>query len=519
MAKKTHKSYTSPKAIRYYLSTMVGVIFLLLVQVLLFILLYMGLFFNSDKSTYYACAYLFFNIVSVCVVLTIINRKCPTAYKLAWVVPILMFPAAGGSFYLLARGRSLHKVAVARIKQNRELLKRDFPPVTMPTKEETGSFSTIPPFLESEGFPSLTNTDAIFLKSGEVFFEQLKQDLEKAEKFIFLEFFIIHEGVMWDTILEILERKAKEGVVVRVLYDGMGSLKTLPTGYCKKLRQKGIDAKVFQTFVPLLSTFQNNRDHRKIIAIDGKIAYTGGINLSDEYINEYDRFGHWLDNGIRLHGRAATQFARFFLEMWYTNHPSDPDPSVFFAYEDAPAKGTVIPYSEAPLFERGCIKNLYLQMISRAKDYVYITTPYLIPGDDLLQALCIAARGGVDVRLITPYHGDHEAVHLISRSYYKDLIEQGVRIYEYLPGFIHSKTLVCDDKICSVGTCNLDYRSLYLHYECGTLCIDSPCVAEVRDDFLNTLERCKELFPEDLKKPSALHRLFISVARLFEPML
>ena len=520
MAKKKHKSYTSPKAIRYFLSTMIIVIVLLLVQILLLILMYMGLFLRSGQSVYYAAAHVVLYFTSMLVVLSIINRKCPTAYKLAWAVPILLFPAAGGIFYILARSRNVHRIALARIRQSRALLQRDLPPKYTPSRAETGNFSTLPPYLQSEGFPAFAATDALFLESGEKYHEHFLDDLKSAERFIFLEFFIIHEGVMWDSVLEILEQKAKQGVTVRILYDGMGSLKTLPAGYCKRLKEKGIDAKVFQKFVPLISTMQNNRDHRKIVSIDGRIAYTGGINLSDEYINQYDRFGHWLDSGIRIEGRAAEQFTRLFLEMWYTNHKADPDPTVFFGKSaQKQAKGFVIPYADSPLFESNCIKETYLTLINSAREYLYITTPYLIPGDDLLSALKIAAKSGVDVRLLTPYHGDHAVVHLISRSYYKELSEAGVRIYEYLPGFIHSKNFVCDDRVCSVGTTNLDYRSLYLHYECGALCFGNDAVLQVKNDFLKTLHLCRELTPEGIKKPSPPLRLFISVMRLFEPML
>lgn len=519
MAKKTQKSYTNPKAIRYFLSTMIIVIIALLIQIFLLMLLYMSLFFNSSQSIYYGLAYLSCHAISILVVLGIINRKCPIAYKLSWVVPILLFPLAGGWVYLLARSRNLHRIAKKRIENSRMLLKKHLPHSCQPPAESLCSFSTLPAFLKSEGFPAFSDTSANYLETGEAYFKQLKEDLKKAEQFIFLEFFIIHEGVMWDEILDILREKAQSGVTVRILYDGMGSLKTLPYGYCKKLKQMGIDAKIFQRFVPLLSTMQNNRDHRKIVVIDGKVAFTGGINLSDEYINEYDRFGHWLDSGIRLEGQAVAQFTRFFLEMWYTNHTPDPDPSVFFNNLPKQARGWVIPYCDSPLFESNCIRDLYLTLINSARKYIYITTPYLIPGDELLSALRLAAKSGVDVRLITPFHGDHKIVHTISRSYYKELTDAGVRIYEYLPGFVHSKSFVCDDLVCSVGTANLDYRSLYLHYECGALCINTPTVKAVKDDFLTVIARSKEVTPQKLPPFSSIQRLLISVIRLFEPML
>lgn len=519
MSKKKSKSYTSPKAVRYFLSTAIIVIVALLIQIFLLALLYMNLFWRIDNRTYFGIAYLACHGVSLLVVLNIINRKCPIAYKLAWVVPILLFPTAGGFVYLLARSRSLHKLAKQRILTAKELLKPDLPQTSGPSKNDLENYSTLPAFLQKEGFPAFSDTAATFLPGGEEYFKKLKEDLQKAEHFVFLEFFIIHEGIMWDSILEILKEKAKEGVTVRILYDGMGSLKTLPRGYCKKLQSMGIDAKIFQKFVPLISTVQNNRDHRKIIVIDGKIAYTGGINLSDEYINEYDRFGHWLDSGVRLEGCAATQFARFFLEMWYVGHKIDEDFHQFLISAPQKARGLVIPYTDSPLFESNCIKDLYLKLISSSKNYVYITTPYLVPGDDLLGALCLAAKSGVDVRLIIPFHGDHKIVHMIAKSYYKDLIGAGVRIYEYLPGFIHSKNIVCDDLVCSIGTANLDYRSLYLHYECGALCINSDIVRQVKEDFIHTVSCSKEIRPTKLPPFSSIQRLLISVIRLFEPML
>jgi cardiolipin synthase len=505
--------------VRYFLSTAVIVVAVLLIQLLLLLLLYMTLFFRFDHSSYYGLAYLFCHMISFPVVLIVINRRCPAAYKLSLIVPILLFPPAGAVLYLIMQSRSLHQIAKKRVLKARKLLAPPSSTVETPKKERLSSFSTLPAYLLSQGFPAFSGTQALFLESGEDYFSRLKEDLRQAKRFIFLEYFIIHEGVMWDEILEILEQKARSGVTVRLLYDGMGSLKTLPRGYCKRLKERGIDAKVFQKFVPLISTMQNNRDHRKIAVIDGKIAYTGGVNLADEYINEYDRFGHWLDSGLRLEGQGADQFTRFFLEMWYTNHPFEEEFQKFLGGAPKEAGGLVIPYNDAPLFEENCIKNLYLKMISSAVDYVYITTPYLVPGDELLEALCLAAKSGVDVRLITPHHGDHKIVHMISRSYYRELVCAGVRIYEYLPGFIHSKNIVCDDKIASVGTANLDYRSLFLHYECGALCLENDAVFKIKNNFLKTAALSKEISEELLPPLPPVQRLLISVMRLFEPML
>ena len=516
--KQQNYEYTRSKTVRYFLSQMIVVIILLLLQFTLVGLFFIAMFINSQRSVLYAVAFIVCWLSSAVVAFVVINRKCNTAYKLAWVVPVLLFPGAGAALYLLVRGGSVHKIAKKRILKSRESFSQIAPPPLDAPFPEDHAKARLRSYLDSIGFPAYDGTSAVYLPTGEAFQEKLLEELRKAEKFIFIEFFIIHEGEMWDGVLKILEEKAAQGVIVRVMYDGMGSLKTLPGNYPKVLRKKGIDAKVFGPFVPLISSTQNNRDHRKIVVIDGKVAFTGGINQSDEYINLYERFGHWKDSGICISGKGAERMTRLFLELWYTNHTPDEKPEEFLPAYAEKAPGYIVPYADSPLFETEYIKNIYLELINGAKKYIYIITPYLVPGDDLLSALCRAARGGVDVRLITPFHGDKRIVHMISRSYYKQLLEAGVRVFEYSPGFIHSKTMVCDDSVCSVGTCNLDYRSLYLHYECGVVALDCPVVTEVKEDHLKTEALCHEVAENELKTPRGLKALVFSVLRFFEPL-
>ncbi len=522
MKNRKNVVYKSPKAARYFFSNMILVGMLLLLQIVLLVLLFLSVYAKGEKSFRYAFFHLIGDLLSWLAVLIIINRRCNVAFKLAWVVPILLFPAAGGALYLIVHGGNLHKIAKKRFGENELLFKKILPPKSTTQDLENHPFGRPVKYLENSGFSVYDKSEVTYLASGEEFHEKLLCELEKAKEFIFVEFFIVHEGIFWDSILEVLKKKAANGVLVRVLYDGMGSLKTLPGNYTKTLKKIGIDAKAFQPFVPVISTVQNNRDHRKLVIVDGKVGFTGGINLSDEYINKYERFGHWKDSGVIVKGEAVNGLTRFFLDIWYTNHTPDKNPGVFFGKESDCNKsgaGRVVPYADNPLLETDYAKSLYLEMINGAKEYVYITTPYLVPGDDVLSAMKRAAKAGVDVRLITPFHGDKRAVHIISRSYYRELLQAGVRIFEYAPGFIHSKNMVCDDRVCSVGTSNLDYRSLYLHYECGMFFADCDAVLRVKEDHLVTEIKCTEIRLEQIKSPRAITRLFISIARLFEPLI
>ena len=326
---------------------------------------------------------------------------------------------------------------------------------------------------------------------------------------------------MWGEILSVLERKVAQGVEVKIIYDGFGCLNTLPDDYYKRLREKGIGCIEFIPLVPLLTNLMNNRDHRKITVIDGEIGYMGGVNIADEYINECERFGHWKDCGVRLEGEAVRSLAVMFSTMY--NAMSIKDSCCDSAIDiqlPRKANGIVQPYSDTPLDKEQLGRGIYLGMISRAKNYIYICTPYFIVDNEILTSLLLSAKSGVDVRIITPHMGDKWYVHMTTRSYYRQLIEGGVKVYEYTPGFIHSKLFVCDDEVASIGTVNLDYRSLYLHFECGVLLAGCDAVADIKSDFIDTMKKSEQITERSSQlKLSAFQRLISAVIKVFAPLM
>ena len=464
-------------------------------------------------------------LLSLLITLGIINSKSNPAYKIAWLIPILLFPVFGGLIYLLfgsdRTGRYLRKklqgigtemdnvIGEAHRRSGAEQL----PPDAANQSRYISHCAYCPPY---------QNTTTEYLPLGEVKFERMVEELKKAKHYIFLEYFIIQEGKMWNTILDILRQKAAEGVDVRVIYDDMGCIMILPTGYDKTLEQMGIKCRIFNPFVPILSSRFNTRDHRKICVIDGNVGFTGGINLADEYINAYEKHGHWKDTSILLKGEAVFSLTVMFLSMWdYLDGTiAKTDYSRYYpTVWDENAKGYVQPFADNPLDDEAVGETVYLNLINKAKRYVYITTPYLILSSEMLTALTSAAKCGVDVRIITPHVPDKWYVHAVSRSHYQPLIEAGVKIYEYTPGFIHAKTFVVDDDYAVVGTINLDYRSLYLHFECAVWMYQTPSVAQVRDDFFKTQQISQEITLEECRSLSFPRRLGRSVLRVFAPLM
>lgn len=465
-------------------------------------------------------------IVSIVAVLYIVSNRDKGAYKTAWAILILTFPLFGGLMYLLFTFQSskwrftkdvLH--AQSKAKASYSLLGNDYEAAVKQLPEHRSQICYLQDFA---GFPIYADTKTCYLTPGEKKLEVLLSELEKAEKYIFLEYFIVQEGVMWDSILDILKRKAAQGVTVRLIYDDMGCFFTLPQDYPKQLKKYGIQCAVFNPFRPVLTVKQNNRDHRKIAVIDGKVAFTGGINLADEYINAKEKHGHWKDAAVMLKGKAAWSFTLIFLQMWGMCTRIDEDYATFYPWKDqecpVTAKGYVQPYADSPTDAENVGEHVYLQILNNAKDYVYINTPYLIVDDSMLSALCLAAKSGVDVRIVTPHRWDKWVVHMTTRSYYRELIKAGVKVYEYTNGFIHSKTFVSDDHTATVGTTNLDFRSLYLHFECGALLYETDAVMEVKEDFLQTLDICQEVTEKDCKTNIAV-RLFQDILRLFAPLM
>lgn len=465
-------------------------------------------------------------IVSFLAALYIVSKKDKGAYKTAWIFLILTFPLFGGLMYLLVHSQATTRWVAKEIRRSEE---KAAPLYRLPgdgyAQAEAAIGDRFPQvrYLQNfMGFPIYTHTATTYYSPGEEMFAALLPELEKAEHYIFLEFFIIHEGVMWDSILEILKRKAKQGVTVRLIYDDMGCFLLLPTDYPKQLEQMGISCIKFNPFRPFLSAIQNNRDHRKIISIDGKVAFTGGINLADEYINAIERFGHWKDSAIKVEGEAAWSFTLMFLQMWDACRRENEDFSRYYPWQTNPCPvigdGFVQPYMDSPMDTENVGEHVYLQILNQAKDYVYINTPYLIVDDSMVSALTLAAKRGVDVRIITPHKWDKWAIHMTTRSYYRELVKAGVKIYEYTNGFNHSKTFVSDDCTATVGTTNLDFRSMYLHFECGALLFNCEAVSQVKEDFLNTLTICQPITEEDCRH-NVFVRLFQDILRLFAPLM
>jgi len=460
----------------------------------------------------------------------ILNKKEKPAYKLTWIFLILLFPIFGGLVYAF-----FHTQASPRkLKQQTAETSRFYRPFfslsgnTLP--ELAAKYKDCLPqayyLQEYAGYPVYKNTETAYFNSGESFFRQAMEEMEKAEKYIFLEFFILRQGKMLDPIIELLSKKARMGLDVRIIYDDLGCFMSLPPNFKKSLEEEGIKCMVFNPFKPILSSLQNNRDHRKIISIDGKTAFTGSMNLADEYINARERFGHWKDAAIMIRGDAAWSLTLIFLQMWNTGRKrtqdeTADDPAAFYPGKSAAlpeSDGYVQPYADSPIDDENVGEHVYIQIINNAKEYVYINTPYLVVDNNLLSALSLAAKSGVDVRIITPHRWDKWIVAIVSRSYYRQLIQTGVKIYEYSAGFNHSKTFVSDDRVATVGTTNLDFRSLYLHFECGVCMYKTPSVAKVKEDFLDILSACHGITLKDCSR-NAAQRLFQDVLRLFAPLM
>ena len=463
-------------------------------------------------------------IISIVILVYIINENSNPAYKIAWIVPIMIFPFFGGLLYLTF-GRNhvspRQKKRMSAISANTRKALKSTPSAMERLKQKDSDGAVQAAYLQNvTGMPVFEGNETEFLASGEIMYARMLEELQKAKKYIFLEYFIIEPGVMWDGILEILVQKVSEGVDVRVIYDDVGSIFTLPGNFCRQLAAKGIKCRVFHRFVPVLSGRFNNRDHRKICVIDGVTAFTGGINLADEYINRVERFGHWLDCGTVVHGSAAWGFTVMFLSIWDYVSGSERDYSVYRPDIDFSKQGGgfVVPFGDIPLDNDQVGETAYMNMINRANDYIYICTPYLVPSNEVLIALANAARAGVDVRLITPHIPDKKTIFYLTQSNYQVLVESGVRVYEYTPGFLHSKTAVCDDKYAIVGTINLDFRSLYLHYECAAWMCGTDAVVPMREDFLKTLESCQEITLAWCKSRPWYKKLPASVMKGFAPL-
>lgn len=468
-----------------------------------------------------------FRFISALVVLWLVNDRSDPGYKLGWIIIVLVAPVVGGLLYLLLGGNRLSMRNQRKLKVMQEKIDHHLgndccrsDELAKACGEDAGHMVR---YLErAAGCPVYGNTRTKYYSLGDHCFPDMLEALESAEKYIFLEYFIIEEGEFWNKIFEVLCRKAGEGVDVRVIYDDVGSIFTLPSTFNRKLEQAGIRCQAFNRFMPVLSMRQNNRDHRKYLIVDGRAAFTGGLNLADEYINRKERFGHWKDSAIRLEGDAVWSITVSFLAMWGFTENADDHYSDFQALPmpgESVVGGYVQPYWDCPWDEEPVGQTVYLNLINRAKRYVYMTTPYLVLDHATTVALKNAAKSGVDVRILTPHIPDKKAVFELTRAHYEELIQAGVRIFEYTPGFIHAKNFVVDDVYGTVGTVNMDYRSMFLHFEDGVMLYQTETIHDLREDFLKTQAESEEVSLEWCRRVSWIRQLFRSVIKVFAPLL
>lgn len=458
------------------------------------------------------------------VFLYIINKYENPEIKLPWIIILMLFFVMGAFIFMLLTSNEQNRKIILKFNKNKESIKpylKQDECLEKLKKENMEAYLQANYIGKATGMPCYKNTKVTYYKIGEEFHKELLKCLKEAKHFIFMEYFIIEEGKMWNPIYDILKEKVNNGVKIYVTYDDFGCMTTLNDKYYKKLSNEGICCIPTNKFTPVFSNIHNNRDHRKITVIDGIVGFTGGINLADEYINEKVKYGHWKDTAIKLEGEGVKSFTALFLEMWNTQNKIQLNPEEFMRikYKETNANGIVAPYGAGPkeFYEDSIGKYVYLNMLNSARKYVYITTPYLICDYEILNTLCICAKKGVDVRIIVPHFPDKKVIFWMTQSNYEILIKNGVKIYEYTPGFIHAKQFICDDIFATCGTINLDYRSLVHHFECGTWIYRNKCIEHMKKDFLETIYVSKKIKNGKFTL-SSWKKIFVEIIKVFFPL-
>lgn len=535
------------KIIRYVKRVVFSRLVITLVIVLLQIMFLVSSFYKL--SEYWPIISASTTLLSGALIIYIINRDENPAFKIAWIMPICIVPLVGALFYAYIALDMVPK-GVKKLIKRREAESAGYLMQNAEIREEMDEknipIASVSRYLERFGhYPVYANTDVTYFSQGEAFFEDLLVEIQKAERYIFMEYFIVYEGKMWDRLKEVLSEKAKQGVEVRLLIDGMCAINQLPNSFPDSMKALGINTRIFMPVMPVFSTYQNNRDHRKILVIDGRVAYNGGINIADEYINERVLYGHWKDTAIKLCGDAVRTFVVMFLQLWYVadrrtargiyaageyeayllpenNRLLPENVQESQKEETVPDKtknGYVVPYGDGPHTNHRLAENVYLDILNRADKYVHIMTPYFINDNEMLCAFKYAAERGVDVKIILPHIPDKWFAYDVARTYYPMLLKAGVKVYEYEPGFIHAKNVVCDDDRAVVGSINFDFRSLYHHYECATLFTNRTAVNSVECDFQETLKKCIPVTMDYYKQIPIRNRAAGHILKLFAPML
>ena len=461
------------------------------------------------------------SIISVILVLYIVCKREESSYKIIWLILILVFPIFGAWLYLQAGNKSATKHISKKIEKSKKSL-----PIIKTQKKVLKSLQddnlrlsqTLSYISNDSGFPITNSAKTKYFSLGEEMFEDMLLELEKAEKFIFLEYFIIEEGKFFNAIIDILEQKVKDGVDVRLIYDDFGSITTYSYKNLRKLKDKGIKCLLFNPLI-FIKAHLNNRDHRKMLIIDNKVVYSGGINLADEYINVKEKHGHWKDIGFKLSGTAVKNYTYMFIELWnaFSNKKINTSILENTCKDKANDNAYILSYYDSPVDEKSLSNNLYIELLNDTKKSITFYTPYLILSDSLMDAFIRTAKRGVDIKIIIPGIPDKKIVYRITRSYCKELIKYGIKIYEYTPGFLHAKACLSDDEIGVIGTVNLDYRSLFLHFECNSIFYKDPILKDLKKDFTETMKLCKRLELKDFNN-KIINRIVDAILRLFAPL-
>jgi len=496
--------------------------------ILLLVVLQFGLILGAANYLKEYTPYLYgvLMLLNVIVLIWIINSEENSEFKMTWALFVIAFPVVGTLFYIYVKfqfGVRYMGNRLAALKvQTDPYMQQDEEVIRAITSSKSANANLSYYLSHQLGFPTYRNTEVKYFPLGEHKFKDMVSELKRARKFIFMEYFIVEEGYMWNTILEVLKEKAAQGVEVRFMYDGMCAISMLPYNYPKKLRKFGIKCKMSNAVRPFLSTVQNNRDHRKICVIDGKVGFTGGVNLGDEYINRKVRFGHWKDTAVMLKGDAVQSLTMIFLQMWNVEEWKEENYQKYITPKSQTLRrelGYVIPYADSPFDNENVGEEVYFHILNHAKKYVHIMTPYLILDDNMMATLTRVAKSGVEVIIIMPHIPDKWYAFVLAKTYYQKLIQSGVQIYEYTPGFVHAKVFVSDDDTATVGTINLDYRSLYLHFECGTFIYNNSEIDKIERDYQQTLAKCQKITLIDVKNRTLLTKIAGQVLKLIAPLM
>ena len=465
-------------------------------------------------------------LVTAAMMVYLLNLDMDNSVRITWLVVTALAPVLGVPLFWYTKADVGHRVLRKRLMelegQTRAQLPQDEQVVRRLEAADPGAASLVR-YLRGRGggFPVYQNTAVTYFPGGEAKFEELLRQLETAQKYIFLEYFIIEEGLMWGRVLEVLARKAAQGVDVRVMYDGTCEFSTLPRDYPKRLEALGIKCKVFSPITPFVSTHYNYRDHRKILVIDGRVGFTGGVNLADEYINHVEKYGRWKDAAVMLQGEAVRSMTALFLQMWGILQQPEFEQFLTDPIPEERAESFAVPYGDCPLDGERVGEMVYIDMINRARKYVHIITPYLILDGELETALRFAAERGVDVHLILPGVPDKRFAYSLAKTHYMALLSSGVKISEWTPGFTHAKLVIADGREAVVGTINLDYRSLYHHFENAVWMYGTDCIRNAESDFQATLAQCRtvEPTPRSIWQGKTLLRLTGVLLKFIAPLI